>query len=236
MLYINISQAQTLLDELKIPQRHQQVVLVIAENWNSPTGVLQLYHRNDTGWILTGKKTEIVLGKNGLGWGRGLHSSSFPGPEKVEGDGKAPAGIFEFGEAFGYDKTPPLGVKLPYRQSIERDYWVDAINSAEYNSWVTIPDDKDNDPKKYWSSIERMKRRDHLYELGVVVKHNMDPAIVAKGSAIFLHVWRTSGSFTLGCTAMSKENLTSILAWLEPEKKPILIQIPRKEISQLKWH
>lgn len=70
------------------------------------------------------------------------------GPEKVEGDGKAPAGIFEFSEAFGNDKTqtPLLDIKLHYRQTTVRDYWVDAINSTEYNSWVTIPDDKNNDP------------------------------------------------------------------------------------------
>lgn len=71
-----------------------------------------------------------------------------------------------------------------------------------------------------------MKRADHLYELGLVVQHNMQPAVAGKGSAIFFHIWRTEGSPTLGCSAMSKQALTDIMIWLDPEKAPLLIQMP----------
>jgi L,D-peptidoglycan transpeptidase YkuD (ErfK/YbiS/YcfS/YnhG family) len=78
-----------------------------------------------------------------------------------------------------------------------------------------------------------MKRRDHLYELGLVVKHNMEPAIAGKGSAIFLHVWRSPGAPTLGCTAMNKQELIRLLTWLDPAKQPLFIQAPEGELERL---
>lgn len=228
-----VANAQLPVEINNLPPQHQQLVLVTAVAWNSQTGLLQLYHRTGNTWTPTGKQVEVVLGKNGLGWGRGLHAANLPGPEKVEGDGKTPAGIFKFGEAFGYSTTSPAEFKIPYRQSTERDYWVDAATSSAYNSWVTIAEDKENNPKKYWSSFERMKRADHLYELGIVIKHNMGPVLADKGSAIFMHIWRRAGSPTIGCTAMSKQDLTAVLAWLDPEKKPLFIQAPTEEIKKL---
>jgi D-alanyl-D-alanine dipeptidase len=230
-----VCHAQVSLEAMHIPAKHQQVVVVVAEAWNSTTGVLQLYEKTGSTWTATGIKIPVVLGKNGLAWGRGLHASIPTGAQKMEGDGKAPAGIFEFGEAFGYDSIPPVGIKIPYRPSTDRDYFVDAISSPEYNTWVRIPKDKENNPKKYWSSYERMRRLDHLYELGLVVKHNMNPAMPSKGSAIFFHVWRAPGSATLGCTAMSKQDLTALLVWLNPKKSPLLIQLPKEQLNKLSF-
>ena len=233
ILAVVAAMAQLPAGEGNFPARHRQLVLVTSPDWDSSTGTLQLYVRSDRSWIPTGEKVAVVLGKNGLGWGRGLHAAKLPGPEKKEGDGKAPAGIFAFGDAFGYQKDPPPGQKFSYRQATARDFWVDAGNSSAYNSWVRIPEDQENEPKKYWPSVERMKRRDHLYELGLIVKHNMEPAVAGKGSAIFLHVWRSPGAPTLGCTAMDKQELISLLAWLDPEKHPLLIQAPEAELRKL---
>jgi L,D-peptidoglycan transpeptidase YkuD (ErfK/YbiS/YcfS/YnhG family) len=226
--------AQIPFDPMNLSPSHDQVVLVTAEGWSSRKAILQMYEKTGVLWKPVGKKIEVVLGKNGLGWGRGLHQPNLQGPEKTEGDGKAPAGIFEFGNAFGYEIKGPVGIKMHYRQSTDRDYWVDAVSSADYNTWVSIPANKENNPNKYWSSFERMKRQDHLYELGLVVKHNMDPPLAPKGSGIFLHVWRMPGSATLGCTAMSKEDLTSVLLWLDAGKNPLLIQAPKGELNKLK--
>lgn len=227
------AEAQLPAGEGAFPAKHRQLVLVTSPDWDSPTGTLQLYERSGSSWIPTGEKVAVVLGKRGLGWGRGLHAAALPGPEKREGDGKAPAGIFAFGEAFGYQKDPPPGQKFPYRQATARDYWVDASSAADYNSWVRIPEDKENEPKNYWPSVERMKRRDHLYALGLIVKHNMEPAIAGKGSAIFLHVWRSPGASTLGCTAMDEEELIHLLTWLDPDKHPLFIQVPERELGRL---
>ncbi len=171
------------------------------------------------------------MGRNGLKWGRGLHRAGRI-PEKKEGDACAPAGIFEFDFAFGYGNKPD-GVLLDYKKSTSRDYFVDDVKSNDYNSWQSIPVDQINDPKKRWLSFERMKRSDHLYELGLVVKHNQSPAVSGKGSAIFFHVQRSSNSPTLGCTAMNKDDLLKIMKWLNPDKKPLLVQVPMSELDDL---
>lgn len=222
------------VDALNIPAPHQQLILVLSDSWDAPTGKLQRFGKVNDEWLQTGKVVEVSLGKNGMGWGRGLHTTETVVQEKVEGDGKAPAGIFEFGTAFGYALKPPVGTKIPYRPATSRDYWVDAPNSPDYNQWVSITEDKLNDPKKMWNSFERMKRVDHLYELGLVVKHNMNPIEKGKGSAIFMHICRSVGAPTLGCTAMNKEDLTEIITWLDPAKAPILVQIPKGEFSKLR--
>src|SRR5690606_25738514 len=129
------------IDALNIPDQHQQLLLVLADSWDAPTGTLQKFERVNGEWIQSGKGVQVSLGKNGMGWGRGLHKSESSEPEKVEGDGKAPAGIFEFGAAFGYDNKAPKGIKIPYRPATSRDYWVDAPNSTDYNQWVTISED-----------------------------------------------------------------------------------------------
>jgi L,D-peptidoglycan transpeptidase YkuD (ErfK/YbiS/YcfS/YnhG family) len=98
---------------------------------------------------------------------------------------------------------------------------------------VRIPEAQENEPQNYWPSVERMKRRDHLYELGLIVKHNTEPAIAGKGSAIFFHVWRSLGAPTLGCTAMDKQELNHLLTWLDPDKHPLLIQVPETELGSL---
>lgn len=110
---------------------------------------------------------------------------------------------------------------------------MDASSAADYNSWVRIPAAQENEPKNYWASVERMKRRDHLYELGLIVKHNTEPAVAGKGSAIFLHLWRSPGAPTLGCTAMDKQELIRLLTWLDPAKHPLLVQASKEVMDEL---
>lgn len=220
------------LTSFDIPDTTHQVVVVTTASWTAKGGTLQRYEKVNGRWTKIGKDVPVAVGKNGLAWGRGLHKTTGM-PEKKESDGKAPAGVFSLGTMFGYsDKTPSL-TGYPYRQCTSRDYFIDDMNSRDYNQWVTIPASEQNNPEARWSSFERMKRGDHLYEYGVVILHNSMPVAKGKGSAIFFHVWRSPESPTLGCTSMSKESLLELIKWLEPEKKPLLIQVPYSELNKL---
>ncbi|NGZ10881.1 MAG: hypothetical protein CV088_16090 [Nitrospira sp. LK70] len=221
------------LQLLTLPSETRQVVLVQGPSWSSQHGTLQMFSRSQEKWLAVGPEIEVNLGRGGLGWGKGLHEERTEGPQKVEGDGKSPAGIFVLGSAFGYSQAPPGRWKWTYRQITERDYWISDPNSAQYNQLVSLPVDASEDPHQLWSSYEVMKRNDGLYEIGIVVDHNAAPVEKGKGSAIFFHIWRSPGSPTAGCTAMSKENLVALLQWLDPKKKPLLIQIPTTEISKV---
>jgi L,D-peptidoglycan transpeptidase YkuD (ErfK/YbiS/YcfS/YnhG family) len=150
----------------------------------------------------------------------------------MEGDGRAPAGIFSFGTAFGYAQEAPTGCKLPYHPATDRDYFVDDPESPQYNQWVTLSSDV-SDSQRPWKSAERMRRDDYLYKLGIVVQENTNPAVKGRGSAIFLHIWRAPGLPTVGCTAMEEENLLKLVRWLDPAKNPLLIQAPDDGMNKI---
>ena len=209
----------------------RQLVVVSAPSWKSETGKLQMLSNVSGVWSRHGHEVPVVFG-HGLAWGRGPYFNSKSGPQKREGDERAPAGIFSLGPVFGYAKNPPAGCRLPYRAITEEDYFVDDPDAKEYNRWVRLPPGMA--PKQLWRSAETMLRPDGLYQLGIVIHNNMDPIIKGRGSAIFLHVWRNASTPTVGCTAMAKSDLLKLIKWLDPAKKPLLIQAPAAEIPKLR--
>jgi D-alanyl-D-alanine dipeptidase len=219
------------LQTLGLPKHTRQVVFVGVDSWDSQTGILRMLDKEGDRWVSHGADIPVVLGSHGLAWGRGLQSPVVDGPQKVEGDGKAPAGIFPLGTAFGYDPQPPQYCRLPYRQATAGDYFVDDADSTQYNQWVHLSDAQD--PAHVWKSFEKMRRDDQLYELGMVIEQNTAPVEAGKGSAVFFHVWRAADAPTAGCTAMSKDNLIKLLTWLDPAKRPLVIQVPFKKVAKL---
>ena len=83
---------------------------------------------------------------------------------------------------------------------------------------------------------EHMLQAGEAYRWGVVVDHNANPAVPAAGSCIFLHIWAGRGIGTTGCTAMPQELLEPILAWLDPARNPLLVQLPLAQYKKLRGH
>lgn len=72
------------------------------------------------------------------------------------------------------------------------------------------------------------------YEWGVVVNYNT-PAKANQGSCIFLHVGGgPDAKGTAGCTAMSQPELRTMMLWLDPAKKPALVQFPAAALAALR--
>jgi L,D-peptidoglycan transpeptidase YkuD (ErfK/YbiS/YcfS/YnhG family) len=116
---------------------------------------------------------------------------------------------------------------MPYRQATEDDFWVDDVNSEDYNKWVK--------GKPNAASWEKMKRDDDQYKYGVVIEYNMHPIVKGKGSAIFLHIWKQGGA-TAGCIAMPEEMVLRILGWLDPAKRPLIIMGTESELGSMPPH
>ncbi|HYJ06733.1 MAG TPA: L,D-transpeptidase family protein [Chthoniobacterales bacterium] len=207
-------------------RRSRQCIVVVSSNWNSTTGVLRAFERADAGgaWRARGAEVPVVLGKKGLGWGRGVvNADPEPKPRKIEGDNKAPAGVFHLGTAFGYAPAESAAsMKLPYLPLTKNIEGVDDPRSRYYNQLV----DCTKVPRVDWRSSEKMRRDDHLYKWGLVVDHN-PTAIPGAGSLIFFHIWKNSSSPTAGCTAMPEKDLVKLIRWLDPAARPILVQMPR---------
>lgn len=199
-------------------QNCRQLVVVTNAGENITTARLSYFLKNGNGWEQVAGNIPVMLGRTGLAWGQGIHEAQ-PGPQKREGDGKSPAGIFRFGTAFGHLPPGEISWKLPYVQVTGSLECVDDSKSKFYNQIV------DNQKvEKDWNSSERMLEVGEQYEWGVFVEHN-DPAQAQGGSCIFLHVWKGPGDATSGCTAMTEENLLGLLRWLDPAKEPLLVQL-----------
>lgn len=206
-----------------LPEDTGQLILVTTADWNRPTGRLQRYQKKDGAWTAVGQAHAITVGRSGLGWGLGLHPQA-QGPQKREGDGRAPAGVFELTHIFGFPaRTFPGG--LPFLHLKDQEC-VDDGASVHYNQ-IVEPSGKERD----WKSSEKM--RIELYRLGVVVAHNPDrkPGF---GSCIFLHRWRGSTSPTAGCTAMTAEDMEALCAWLQRDSHPVLVQLPQAQYEALR--
>ena len=93
----------------------EQLVMVTTKSWDDVNATVKLYERTPDGksnWRPLGKPFPAMIGEHGLAWGIGLHGTGKPGePEKREGDKKAPAGIFRFGEVFGTARPEQLPAK-----------------------------------------------------------------------------------------------------------------------------
>ena len=127
--------------------------------------------------------------------------------DKKEGDKKTPIGTFYFGIAFGYDKDINIDESIKFVKINENLYWVDDINSKNYNKLVDI-----SNTKKDFLTAEHLIDYKKEYEYGIEIKTNPDN-IQGKGSAIFLHC--SNGKMTKGCLAIDKKYLKEILSIID---------------------
>jgi L,D-peptidoglycan transpeptidase YkuD (ErfK/YbiS/YcfS/YnhG family) len=210
----------------------QQLVLVTTAHWNASHGTLRTYSRDAHGWHQDGARIEVMIGRAGAAWGIGLHPPQ-PGPVKREGDGRSPAGVFALGTAFGYAAT--AATPLPYLPLRATDYCVDVSGSPLYNR---IVDSNVVGTAAVSASTEPMRRDlhahgDQAYKLGFVVEHNPHGTADA-GSCIFVHLWKSPDTATSGCTAMAEAALRRLLAWLQPQRHPVFVLLPRAEYARLR--
>ncbi|MEH7680472.1 SH3 domain-containing protein [Priestia megaterium] len=193
------------VDSFKTLGNAQQVILVTADNYDTKSAKIQTFEKVDGKW-------KQVLTANGVLGQKGFALS------KKEGDMESPTGKYTIGTAFGRYENP--GTKLPYRKITANDVWVDDSKSSLYNTWQQKP------ANGRWTSAENMDIP--AYDYGFVINYN-ESRTPGNGSAIFFHV---GTNYTAGCTATSKEQVVSILKWLNPEKNPVIIQSPVSELDK----
>lgn len=210
-------------------ERAEQIVVTVAKDWHASSGVMYLFNRNGNQWEKKAGNVSVSFGLKGLAWG--MDGKEIPAGEyhKKEGDNCSPAGIFDFGLLYGMDSLPPPGVNYPYHRITKNTRCVDDIASQYYNTIV-----EQDTLTKDWNSSENMPRIIPDYTYVLVVDYN-ENAVPGKGSCIFFHVNNTP---TSGCTSMDKSSMLTLLRWLDPEKKTLLVQLPQNEYLRLqhRWN
>lgn len=133
------------------------------------------------------------------------------GHDKREGDGRTPAGLFHV--LAGYyraDRIPRPPTRLPLVRIKPDDGWCDAAGDRRYNRAVRLPLNV---------SHERMWRDDGVYDLVLVIDHNLCPRVQGRGSAVFIHLARPGFAPTEGCVALRRADMARLLARLGPGQK-----------------
>jgi L,D-peptidoglycan transpeptidase YkuD (ErfK/YbiS/YcfS/YnhG family) len=147
--------------------------------------------------IADGRVIRCALGRSGIGIKRG------------EGDGITPLGHHQLIEAhIRTDRVPVRASHFALSQITETDGWCDAVGDANYNRLVSLP---------YPASHEQMKRDDHLYDVVVVMDHNVTQRMSVGGSAIFFHLAHDDYRPTEGCVAISRKDMLWLLPQIGPE-------------------
>ena len=245
------SEPENMPPYIAIPTESRQLMLVISDNWQAVQAKIYRFERPDaqTKWNTTNQPIQAVLGKKGMGWGRGLHRhEDTNGDYRVEFDKRSPAGIFTLGTVFGL-ATPKqakswLGaLKMPYLELAEPIRCVGDHDSSHYNELLDITRTKSDWRDEPNENMREIALADEMaYQWGVFINHNINSTQQKKdsvsGSCIFLHIWKEPTLGTAGCTAMTRENMVRIIRWLNQSKTPILVQLPRSEYVRLKdlWH
>ena len=151
------------------------------------------------------ERLQGFVGKNGIMHDRRRNSNT------------SPAGLWTSRTAFG-NEAPPEGLKLPWRQVTPNSDWVCDENSPFFNTWQER-DDPDLIP---WSDdVEHLEDYPTQYAWACVIEFNRPPDVVPdRGCAIFLHCAKTS---TGGCVGLRREDMYSVLQWLDPDKNPYIL-------------
>ena len=80
-------------------------------------------------------------------------------------------------------------------------FWSDDPQSEHYNKLIRFKD----------SSYENLYKKNHTYDIVLVVNYNINPIINGKGSAIFIHLAKKGFPPTSGCIALKKKCFFEIL-------------------------
>ena len=130
-------------------------------------------------------KFKCSLGKNGVT------------KNKVEGDKCTPSGVYRLKQVFyRADRINKITTNLKKIKIKKNMGWCDDPSSKRYNRLIKIP---------YKFSHEKLYRKDHIYDIVVILNYNMNPVVKKRGSAIFMHITKKNYLKTLGCIALKKK-------------------------------
>jgi L,D-peptidoglycan transpeptidase YkuD (ErfK/YbiS/YcfS/YnhG family) len=134
--------------------------------------------------------------------------------KKKEGDMKTPKGVFGIENLyFRKDRLKRPKASLKCVEIKKNMGWSDDVNfEKKYNKLIKI--DKN-------TKHEKLKRKDHKYDLLIPIKYNFLKPIEGIGSCIFIHLTTTYQS-TAGCIALKKKDFLIMLILINRNSKIII--------------
>tara|TARA_B100001250_G_scaffold284691_1_gene246777 strand:- start:1188 stop:1679 length:492 start_codon:yes stop_codon:yes gene_type:complete len=130
--------------------------------------------------------------------------------KKKEGDFCTPKGIFSIKNLYyRSDRIAKPETKITVKKIKKYMGWCNDPKNKKYNSLIRI---------KKKIKHERMYRKDHKYDLIIIINYNLKKPIPYKGSAIFIHLTNNYKP-TAGCIALKKKDLLILLRIINKKTK-----------------
>jgi L,D-peptidoglycan transpeptidase YkuD (ErfK/YbiS/YcfS/YnhG family) len=179
-----------------------QQVVVTAPSAASTSGTLTAYQQSGGVWHAVYGPVRAELGIHGLS------------DNRSEGDGTTPAGTYGFGPTmYGLADASP-NPRYAYHHLACGDWW-SGVRDSTYNTFQQIP------CGQTMADSEALWQQTTAYQHFAVITFNMNPTVIGRGSAIFLHDATVSGT-TAGCVAVAPTALDAVLSWLDPAQNPVI--------------
>ena len=130
---------------------------------------------------------------------------------KKEGDKKTPQGTFKLGNIYYRKDRKEKPSTILKCIEIKKDMgWCDDIRfPKKYNKLFKI---------KKKIRHEKLKRKDHKYDLLIPIKYNFTKPIVGLGSCIFIHLTKNYKP-TAGCVALNEKDFLIMLKVIKKNSK-----------------
>lgn len=147
-------------------------------------------------------KFKCALGKAGIG------------KKNIEGDNITPKGTYRIIQIYyRKDRVKKISSSFKLNKITKSMGWCDDPSSKKYNQLIRLP-------TKY--SHEKLYQKNNIYDLLLVIDYNMNPVVVNKGSAIFIHVAKKNYKPTAGCIALKKRDILKLIKILKLNTKILI--------------
>lgn len=158
-------------------------------------------------WNKTGGNWEKVL-ESRCNYGRNGFSAN-----RHAGDKTTPIGAFEILYAFGMDDNP--GTEIEYKKITPNSYL--SAEDETYNTWVESA-----------SEIAGEHLIDYFpeYKYAMNFAFNLNPTVLGRGAAIFLHCNSTYKDWTSGCVSVPESVMLELL--LKARGGAYILIVPRE--------
>lgn len=201
-----------------------RLVLVTADTMNSTAATLQTFERGapNQSWRPASEPEPAVIGRGGMGWSHFYRALARPGePMKIEGDKRAPAGVYSIGRTFGMVPSQ----RANYISVKHDTVCVDDPGHRAYNTITTRASITPN------TRVENMGRVLPMYRRGIVVDYPTNARAQA-GSCIFIHIWRSPTTGTAGCVALPEARVEALQDFTE--SSAAIAIMPRFALDRLR--
>lgn len=201
----------------------RRLVLVTADGFRTSKATLQRFERAaaDEPWRALGGAEPALIGRAGMAWSHFFRAFSARGePRKVEGDKRAPAGLYRIGQGFG--TLPPN--RTGYVHVAEGMTCVDDVSSPAYNTITSRA-------QVGWKVSGENMWRAPEYVRGLLVDYPTDAGARA-GSCIFIHARVPGKTGTGGCVALPLARVEALQDFAAPGA--VLAILPRQALQRFK--